>query len=46
MYALERESNYTPLYKKYFYKKGTITTTGMISHYSHSLFSVLQRTST
>jgi hypothetical protein len=23
MYALERESNYTPLYKKYFYKKGT-----------------------
>ena len=27
MYALERESNYTPLYKKYFYKKGTIITT-------------------
>ncbi len=22
-YPLEREANYTPLYKKYFYKKGT-----------------------
>lgn len=26
LYWLERESNYTPLYKKYFYKKGKSVT--------------------